>query len=104
MRNISQANDFCNGTRLIVTQIHPNILAAIIISGSNIGDKVYIPRIIMLMQDAKWPFIMCRKQFPIKLSYAITITIVKGKHLICSVYSYRDMYFHIGNFMWCCFE
>ena len=81
MRNISQANWLCNGTRLIITQIQSNILEAMIISGSSIGDKVYIPRITMSMQDAKWPFIMCRKQFPIKLSYAMTINKSQGQTL-----------------------
>ncbi|KAH7661261.1 DNA helicase protein [Dioscorea alata] len=33
MRNICQANGLCNGTRLIVTQLYPNILEAMIISG-----------------------------------------------------------------------
>ncbi|KAH7665981.1 DNA helicase protein [Dioscorea alata] len=81
MRNISQGNGLCNGTRLIVTQIHPNILEAKIISGSNIGDKVYIPRIIMAIEDKKLPFVMCRKQFPVRLSYAMTINKSQGQTL-----------------------
>lgn len=47
MRNISQGSGLCNGTRLTVTQIHPNILEGRIIFGSNIIDIVYIPRIIL---------------------------------------------------------
>ena len=52
-----------------------------IIPASNIGDKAYILRITMSMQDAKWPFIMCRQQFPIKLSYAMTINKSQGQTL-----------------------
>ncbi|KAH7663239.1 DNA helicase protein [Dioscorea alata] len=58
MRNISQGNGLCNGTRLIITQLYPNILEGRIISGSNIGDKVYIPRIIMSIEDTKLPFVI----------------------------------------------
>ncbi|KAH7670496.1 DNA helicase protein [Dioscorea alata] len=81
MSNISQGNGLCNGTRLIVTQIHPNILEAKIISRSNIGDKVYIPRIIMAIEDKKLPFVMCRKQFLVRLSYAMTINKSQGQTL-----------------------
>lgn len=60
IRNISQANKLCNTTRLIVIQMHPNILEARIVFGSNLCNKVYIPGIIMPMQKAKWPFFMCQ--------------------------------------------
>ncbi|KAH7679123.1 DNA helicase protein [Dioscorea alata] len=93
--NISQANGLCNGTRLIVTQLCPNIIEARIISGSNIGEKVYIPRIIMSMQNSKWPFIMCKKQFPIRLSYAMTINKSQGQTLdLVGLYLPRPVFSH----------
>ena len=81
MRNISQATGLGNGTKLIVTQIHSSILEEMVISESNIGVKVYIPRITMSMQNAKWPFIICRKQFLIKLSYGMIINKSHGQTL-----------------------
>jgi ATP-dependent DNA helicase PIF1 len=43
LRNLNQSIGLCNGTRLIVTNLGDNVIEAIIITGSNIGDKVYIP-------------------------------------------------------------
>ena len=70
-----------------------------IIPASNIGDKAYILRITMSMQDAKWPFIMCSKQFPIKFSYAMTINKSQGQTLDLvslflpgSVFSHGQLY------------
>ena len=47
LRNIAQSEGLCNGTRLIVTQLGKWFLEAKIITGSNIGERVFIPRIIM---------------------------------------------------------
>lgn len=47
LRNLDQSEGLCNGTRLIVTQLANHVLEAKIISGKNIGNKVYIPRMSM---------------------------------------------------------
>ncbi|XP_016206716.1 uncharacterized protein LOC107647106 [Arachis ipaensis] len=44
LKNIDQANELCNGIRLIVQDLGDNIIGTEIVSGSNIGDKVFIPR------------------------------------------------------------
>ena len=51
LKNTSQPNRLCNGTRLILTQISPNILRVKSTSGSHIGEKVYIPHTVMTVQD-----------------------------------------------------
>ncbi|KAJ6951656.1 hypothetical protein NC653_040948 [Populus alba x Populus x berolinensis] len=43
LRNLSPSAGLCNGTRLIVTQLAERIIEAQIITGSNIGDRVFIP-------------------------------------------------------------
>ncbi|KAH1069644.1 hypothetical protein GYH30_007009, partial [Glycine max] len=63
----------CNGTRLIITRLAKHVIAADIISGTNIGDHVYIPRMSMSPSQSPWPFKLLRRQFPIMLSYAMTI-------------------------------
>uniref|UniRef100_A0A453RUF1 ATP-dependent DNA helicase n=1 Tax=Aegilops tauschii subsp. strangulata TaxID=200361 RepID=A0A453RUF1_AEGTS len=48
---------------------------------SIIGDKVYIPRIIMSPSDSEWPFILKRRQYPISVCFAMTINKRQGQSL-----------------------
>ena len=43
LRNLNQSVGLCNGTRLFVTQLSNWVLEAQIISGTHVGDKVFIP-------------------------------------------------------------
>ncbi|XP_038716065.1 uncharacterized protein LOC120009516 [Tripterygium wilfordii] len=81
LRNINQSMGLCNGTRLMIKRLGDRIIEAVIMTGSNIGDKVYIPRIIMSATDKKWPFTLKRRQFPIRLCYAMTINKSQGQTL-----------------------
>jgi hypothetical protein len=65
LRNISQITGLCNGTRLVVTRLAEKVIEAIVMTGSHIGDVVYIPRICLTARDPKWPFTLHRRQFPI---------------------------------------
>ncbi|XP_075663385.1 uncharacterized protein LOC142632959 [Castanea sativa] len=65
LRNLNQSNGLCNGTRLLVTQLSKWVLEAQIISGTHIGEKVFIPRIVLSPSNSKWPFVLKRRQFPI---------------------------------------
>jgi len=80
LRNLNQSIGLCNGTRLIITNLGDNIIEAAIITGTNIGSKVYIPRINLTTRGTKWPFILCRRQFPIKVCYAMTINKSQGQN------------------------
>lgn len=73
LRNIDQNSGLCNGTRLILTRLGKFVLEGIVISSSNIGDKVYIARLSLTPSDVRIPFKFQRRQFPINISFAMTI-------------------------------
>ncbi|EOA12441.1 hypothetical protein CARUB_v10028419mg, partial [Capsella rubella] len=72
-RNIDHKGGLCNGTRLIVTQMANHVIEARIVTGNGVNEKVLIPRMFVSPPDAKFPFRMRRRQFPVALAYAITI-------------------------------
>ncbi|KAL3642121.1 hypothetical protein CASFOL_012936 [Castilleja foliolosa] len=81
IRNINQTLGLCNGTRLIVSQLLPRIIEAQVITGTSIGNRVYIPRIKFVHNSKDLPFVFNRRQFPIKICYAMTINKSQGQSL-----------------------
>ena len=71
MRNLD-APRLCHGTRLRVTQLGRNIITATI-------ESVLIPRIPIIPTDL--PFQFKRLQFPIRVSFAMTINKEQGQTL-----------------------
>jgi hypothetical protein len=81
LRNFNPSKGLSNGTRLIVTQLTHRIIEAQIITGKAKGTKTYIPRIITTSSDPRWPFKIKRRQFPVRVSYAMTINKSQGQTL-----------------------
>ena len=50
-----------------------------VITGKNKGKRVFIPRTTLKPSDTKLPFILVRRQFPIRLAYAMTINKSQGQ-------------------------
>ncbi|PAA84583.1 hypothetical protein BOX15_Mlig017082g4 [Macrostomum lignano] len=78
LRNLN-APKLCNGTRLIVKQLFPNVIEATIVTGSGKGQSVFIPRIPIIPSDL--PFQFKRVQFPVKVCFAMTINKAQGQSL-----------------------
>ncbi|CAN1770793.1 ATP-dependent DNA helicase PIF1 [Linum perenne] len=67
LRNLNPSLGLCNGTRIMLTQLGENVLAGVILGGSSEGVQVAIPR----------------RQFPVRLCYAMTINKSQGQTLEC---------------------
>ncbi|XP_021999308.1 uncharacterized protein LOC110896161 [Helianthus annuus] len=81
LRNIDQQNGLCNGTRLQITFLGKRVIEAEVISGGNIGSRVFIPRINMIPSDKKIPIQFQRRQFPLSVCFAMTINKSQGQSL-----------------------
>ncbi|XP_075451755.1 uncharacterized protein LOC142492724 [Ascaphus truei] len=78
LRNLNTPN-LCNGTRLCIKTLMPNLIEATILTGKATGEDVFIPRIPLIPTDM--PFNFKRLQFPIRLAFAITINKSQGQSI-----------------------
>ena len=79
LRNLNPKKGLLNGTRLIVRSLHRNCIKAEIITGSNKGEEICIPRIDLEPSESSLPFRMKRRQFPVILAFAMTINKSQGQ-------------------------
>ncbi|XP_052109214.1 uncharacterized protein LOC110274798 [Arachis duranensis] len=81
LQNIDQTSGLCNGTRLIVNKLGSNVIRATVVTGRNIGDKVYIPRMNLIPSDSGLPFKFQRRQFSLTVCFAMTINMSQDQSL-----------------------
>ncbi len=81
LRNLNVSAGLCNGTRLIVKELGQRVMEAEIITGTHIGDRVFIPRIVMTPSGITLPFTIRRCQFPVRVAFAMTINKSQGQSL-----------------------
>jgi len=93
--NLNLSAGLCNETRLIITQLAERVIEAQIITGSFISNHVFIPRIVFPINDTKCPFTIKRRQFPIRLCYAMTINKSQGQSLkVVGVFLKEQVFTH----------
>ncbi|GJV79230.1 ATP-dependent DNA helicase PIF1-like protein [Tanacetum coccineum] len=81
LRNIDQQAGLCNGTRLLVCRIGLHVVEAEIITGTNVGDITFIPRMRLNSSDKRMPLQFYRRQFPLAVCFGMTINKSQGQSL-----------------------
>jgi ATP-dependent DNA helicase PIF1 len=79
LRNFDVNQGLCNGVRLIVRRLQNHTIDCEVATGSNKGNRVLIQRITLTTSDPFFPFKLRRHQFPIRLSFAMTINKSQGQ-------------------------
>ncbi|KAL5718796.1 DNA helicase [Ranunculus cassubicifolius] len=80
IRNIEPRSGLCNGTRLVCRSFYKKFIDAEIVTGTFKGQTTFLPRIpLKSTTNMKIPFSLTRKQFPIRLSFALTIHKSQGQ-------------------------
>ncbi|KHJ95741.1 hypothetical protein OESDEN_04310 [Oesophagostomum dentatum] len=97
LRNLDVVNGLCDGTRLSVETLGRYVLGCRFICGSRKGQLAVIPRI-----DSYWdrqiPFRLRRRQFPVRLAFAMTINKAQGQSFgrvrvyLLDVFSHGQLY------------
>ena len=81
LRNLFPKQGLCNGTRMIITQLGRRCIETRMLGGDFDGQLRLLPRIQLSTTEGELPFILLRKQFPIRLCFAMTVNKSQGQSL-----------------------
>ena len=105
LRNIDPSHGLCNGACAILTRVGWQVLEVQLLSGDHAGQTTFIPRITLRPSTGELPFQLSRRQFPIQLSFAMTINKLQGQsvkhvglHLRNEVFTHGQLYVALP---WC---
>ena len=99
LRNIDQKEGLCNDNRLQVVSLGTRVIEVKILSGTNTGERISIPRITMTPTDKNITFTFTRRQCPLSVWFVMTVNKIQGQslsrvglYLKNDVFSHRQLY------------
>ena len=98
LRNMNPEKGICNGSRGILTRYRNRVLEIRLITGQHAGETVFIPRIGIIPAETQVPFEFCRRQFPVRLCFAMTINKSQGQSVVHVGLDLRNPIFSHGQF------
>ena len=80
LRNLAPGRGLCNGTRMVLKRATTCVLEVEIIGGTHNGELAFIPRITLIPSTISgYSFRLRRRQFPVRLAFAMTINKSQGQ-------------------------
>lgn len=81
LRNLAPSQGLCNGTRAIIRRMTSRVLEVELIGGQKHGEVAFIPRITLTPSSTAFTFKLSRRQFPVRLAFAMSINKSQGQSL-----------------------
>ena len=81
--NLAPSRGLCNGTRMVLRQASHRVLEVSILGGSHHGSIALIPRVSLTPNSdgSDFSFVLRRRQFPVRLAFAMSINKSQGQSL-----------------------
>lgn len=80
LHNLDPANGLCNGTCMVLLEVRTMVLRCRILGGDHAGNVVFIPRTSCDPSETL-PIQLCRRQFPVRLAFVMTINKAQGQSI-----------------------